>query len=290
MQLPLREQSPGPRGASIDKAQKMGWTTLDKPGVPFLADKRDLHIDSTYQRTMVVESRVLQIAHAWSWVACGSLVVAERDKVLWVIDGQHRASAAMRRSDITELPCLVFKSESVEEEALAFFRANCGRGNVTPFDKLRALLAARDQLAIDAVTLMEAAGYRPAAAESENSVRCVAMFLGYMRSDRGTLQKLWPLIAELHGGLCIKARVLSAFMYLGKFGTDDISSQVWRDRVVKQGLGKISDSIDRVCSLYQRGGSKLYAIGALEVINRGVRGAHRLQINESGAPDDDAGE
>jgi hypothetical protein len=278
-------------GGSVDKIKKYGWQMVAKPGVPFLAKKGDLKIDTTYQRTMISEPRVLSIAQAWSWVACGSLIVAERaDKTLWVVDGQHRAVAAMRRSDILELPCLVFHSEGPEEEARAFYRANCIRGNVSPYDKLRALLACGDQLARDAVELIQAHGYEPSAGDAQNTIRCIARFMSAIKADRGVLEKVWPLVAELHkeaGSLPIRVRVLNALLYIGKFGNDDITAPTWRKRALKQGLVAIAAAIDRACAVYVQAGPRVCAQGALDVINKGVRMDSRIGLNEGTDGDDD---
>lgn len=285
-----QESMPTPRGNKrVDKVEKMGWTTVDQPGVPYLAKKQELHIESTYQRTMISDTRVAAITREWSWISCGSLICAERaDGTLWVVDGQHRMCAAMRRSDIQELPCLVFKSTGLEHEALAFFRANTVRGSVSPFDKLRSQLAFGDQLAIDAVNLMEDAGYKPSNSHgASNTVSCIAGFLTAMRQSRGALVKVWPLIAELHNGLQIKKPVFDALVYLARFGTDDITSPQWRARVVKRGINEITNSIDRARMLLSHSGAKLCAQATLEVINRGVSHDKRMGIDDTSRDDDE---
>jgi len=289
MQALQSETMPAPRGrGTMDKTEKMGWATVDQPGVPWLAKKQDLHIDSNYQRTMVSESRIAAITQQWSWVACGSIIIAERDGTFWVIDGQHRVLAAMRRSDIQELPCIVFKSLGVEDEALAFYRANSVRGNVTPFDKLRALLAAGDRLAIDVVTIMDEQGYKPSNVHGgAYTVSCVAAFVSAVKVNRGALKKVWPLVAKLHNGLQIKKSVLDALIYIAKFGTDDITSPQWEKRVLKRGLHEINNAIDRAHSLYQRGGTKIFAAATVEVLNKGLPQSARMGLDET-APDEDA--
>jgi hypothetical protein len=282
-----QEMSPTPKGKPVDKTQKMGWTTIDEPGVPWLAKKHDLAFDSAYQRTMVSESRIATITQAWSWLSCGSLIVSERDGKFWVIDGQHRVAAAMRRSDIQELPCLVFKFASKEEEAMAFYRANCIRGNVTPFDKLRALLAAGEPLARSVVELMGSHGYKPSSGEGANTVRCVSAFVDAMKKHRTALVKVWPLIAALHDGLSIKVKVFKALLYLARFGTDDITSPEWRDRVLRHGLSSIEHHIDQMTKFKSMGGEKLAALATLEVINKGLPKKSRMSIDEA-APDDEA--
>lgn len=280
-----QERAPTPRGISVDKAKKFGWTTVDEPGIPFLADKNKLHICTTYQRTFINEQRVLALAAEWSWLACGSLIVSERDGKFWVIDGQHRAIAAMRRSDITELPTLVFRLTSEEEEAKAFYRVNCVRGSVSAYDKLRAQVAYHDPLAVDSIALMEQEGYKPSQSESAHSIRCIAAFLSVMKSDRGVLLKVWPLIAQLHDGLMIRKKVFQALVYIAKNGSDDVTAPAWRERVLRHGLNTISDAIDRGNMLYSGKGARISAIATLEIINKGVRANSRIHIVEHSGDD-----
>ena len=260
---------------ALDKVKHYGWKMTDDIGVLYYAKKTELQIDQSYQRSIISEPRVLSIASNWSWVSFGCLIISERpDKTLWVVDGQHRLVASMRRSDVTELPCLVFKCDSAEEEAKAFYSANCLRGNVSAYDKLRALLVSGDQLAKDSVALIQSENYEPAATDRPGSIRCVARFISLMKSDRGILQKIWPLVARLHrdeNNQPIRVRVLSALIYIGKFGTGDITSDVWRERIIRTGLPAITAAIDRACVVFVKGGSRVCAQGALEVINKGVR-------------------
>lgn len=247
------------------------WETPDKPGVPYLLDKTTLQIDASYQRVLS-EHRVLALAQSWSWLGCGSLLVAERSPgEFFVFDGQHRLEAANRRSDVFELPCLVFKLDDISEEAKAFFRANCVRGNVTVFDKLRALLVANDQVAIDAVALMKQQGYEPSQRGEDHGVRCLGGFLMYFKRERDLFTKTWPLIAELHDGRPIMDKPLAAIMYIAKYGEPSITSPDGRDRLLNVGYDAIMGGINRVAAAFSRGGAKVFAQGVIELLNKGRR-------------------
>ena len=80
-----------------DKIERYDWKLLDQPGELRMLNKKVLRVDEQYQRE-ATEPKVKEIARAWSWLACGALLVAERDGVYFVFDGQHRALAALRRS------------------------------------------------------------------------------------------------------------------------------------------------------------------------------------------------
>ena len=136
-----------PNGTKVDKIERYGWTYRDEPGELKYINKNLLEIDESYQRTHNRE-KARSMASAWSWVACGTIIVGYRCGVYFVIDGQHRVIASRFRSDIIELPCIVFKTEDREEEASGFLNANTLRKPVRIIDKYKALLVAKDDLAL----------------------------------------------------------------------------------------------------------------------------------------------
>ena len=107
---------------NITKVERYNWKMQDSPGALRMVKKGDLQVDHTYQRN-ANEMKLIAIAKDWSWIACGAIVVADREGVLFVVDGQHRVLAARKRSDIAELPCLVFKTHEAKQEAKGFLAA-----------------------------------------------------------------------------------------------------------------------------------------------------------------------
>ena len=104
------------RGGNKTKIDRYKWTVKDETGEIRQLNKSVLKVDHEYQRN-ASERKVLALANSWSWVACGAIVVGQRDSTYWVIDGQHRVLAARRRADIEMLPCLIFQSDGVASEA-----------------------------------------------------------------------------------------------------------------------------------------------------------------------------
>jgi hypothetical protein len=96
--------------------------TLEWIGVERLA------IDESYQRaTDSAASRRLihRIKTDWNWNYCQPIVVSRRsDGSLFVIDGQHRLTAAVARGDIPHLPCVVISGQDENGEASAFVALN----------------------------------------------------------------------------------------------------------------------------------------------------------------------
>lgn len=108
-------------GASklTSKIDRYGWTVKDKPGEMKMLHKSVLKVHPSYQRH-ALKQKIASIASSWSWVAAGAIIVGERGGEYWVIDGQHRVLAAHNRADIDKLPCIIFVTDDVKQEARGF--------------------------------------------------------------------------------------------------------------------------------------------------------------------------
>jgi hypothetical protein len=95
------------RNSQLSKVERYGWEMKDEPGELMHVDKKRLRIDHEYQRS-ANEVKVTEITKRFSWLALGAIVVVRRGDAYYVVDGQHRVMAAMRRTDIATLPCVVF--------------------------------------------------------------------------------------------------------------------------------------------------------------------------------------
>lgn len=107
-----------------------------------------LLVDATYQReleTRTSKKLIAEIAEEWDWTLCLPLVVSRRpDQSFYVVDGQHRHAAALKRGDIQVLPCVIFAAGSVELEAQTFVRLNKKRRPISKLDEFRAAIASGD--------------------------------------------------------------------------------------------------------------------------------------------------
>mgnify|MGYP003335309740 CR=1 FL=1 len=102
----------------MNKVERYEWTALDAEGDLQWIDKAELSVDHTYQRPEA-KQKVLRIASEFSWQKFGCLVVSERQSgEMVVIDGQHRALAAIRRDDVNKVPCIVFRELQLADEAV----------------------------------------------------------------------------------------------------------------------------------------------------------------------------
>jgi hypothetical protein len=119
-----------------------------------------LFIDPAYQRTILESGKanVRRMMEQFSWALFGALVVSQRaPRIYAVIDGQHRATAALNRGGIDKVPCVVL-SASVEAEARAFSDINRNVTRIHPLQSFRAAVAGGDPEAKEIVAACAEAG------------------------------------------------------------------------------------------------------------------------------------
>ena len=198
--MKTEQQSVGEKTAQgLDRVTRYNLEMRNAPGEFLMIPKTELEVDSAYQRNKINQRRVDTLTRTWDWIACGCLVVALRDDNKWfVMDGQHRKLAADQRSDIRDLPCLVFETTSRREEAVSFLAINQGRVGVGSLDRYRAQLLSGDKTAYAVESLLKSTGHRAGDTPSARTVSCVACLYNLANEDRARFERLWPLLAELH--------------------------------------------------------------------------------------------
>jgi hypothetical protein len=272
MQTMVSNEEVGSTGLS--KVKRYGWGLKDQPGELMWLQKNELFVDHSYQRN-AAQKRVLTIAQKWSWLACGVIVVAKRvnDQRLYVVDGQHRVLAALKRSDVDLLPCLVFNTESAKEEAAGFYDANTGRRLPTMLEKWRAQLMRGDATTMFVDALIQQSGRVPGPSSGPGEVRCLRSMLSAAEADREMLVRMWPLMVEVCQGQSMHERVFEGLMWIetnlpkGQSLTD----RRWRERVTRVGFSGLLDAAQRAATFYARGGAKVWGLGQLEALNKGCR-------------------
>jgi hypothetical protein len=267
------------RGKTVDKITRYKWDLTDNPGSLAMISKNLLIVDHSYQRN-TNEAKVLAIARDWSWIAFGAIVVAERKGNLYVIDGQHRLMAARKRSDISELPCVVFKTQERKEEAKGFLTAQTKRRPITSVEKFRALLTIEDKPTALVNTLLQSVGKYPGSGNSTDSVKCVGVLTDFAQSDPDLLVETWPLIVELTGAEPINKRLVAAIMYISKHIPEGmkLTDKTWKNRLLKVGFTDVMSGINRASAFYEKGGPKVWATGVVETMNKGLR--NKLELTE----------
>lgn len=259
-----------------DKTTRYGWGTRNAPGEVRMVHKDDLHVNRDLYQRVANSTKVLAMARSWSWVACGTISVAERGGVLWVIDGGHRKAAADKRSDITMLPCVIHQVRTVQEEARGFLDTNTLRKNVSALDKFRAKIVAGDENAIFTNSVIEGCGLRLATAVHDaRDFKSVALAQKLAASDPVGFQNAMLLCGELAEAdkRAVHERLLGGLHYLHNNVEADagLENPRLRKRLKQLGVAGLLEAANRAAAYYAKGGAKVWADGMLQAVNKGLR-------------------
>jgi len=267
-----------------DKVSAYKWVCVDKPGSLLSIDKQVLKIDDSYQRDLN-HAKTLELASQWSWVACGALIVALRGNDFWVVDGQHRLAAALKRSDISELPCIVFETTGVKEEAIGFLRSNTNRRPIGAIARHRAAIASDDALAKLVQAEITAAGLEVAScAHRAPQIKCITMCTTFARQNFPAFREALHMSASISvaAGAMVSERLLSGLFYIATTIPGGFGDKRLQRRLMDVGLQRLLDGAARAAAFYVRGGPKVFADGMMQEINKGLR--DRFEIPASASP------
>lgn len=257
----------------VEKTARYGWVTKDEPGTLLSLHKDVLQIHPSYQRDVIAQ-KVKEITASWSWVGCGALIVGKRGGEYWVIDGQHRALAAKRRSDITHLPCVVFETSDVQQEARGFLDANTGRKPVSAIAKQKALVAAGDEVAAFVHKACADLGIsiRPYASKS-GELKCIAWCMKRAAENKETFALVLAMGAELstQDDMPILERVLEGLWILNAKCGEGLNGDRLKKRLREKGARALLDAANRAAAYYSSGGGKIWAQGMLAELNKGLQ-------------------
>ncbi len=235
--------------------------------------KDALQIHPAYQRDVLPE-KVKAITSSWSWLSLGALVVGERGGDFWVIDGQHRTLAAKRRSDITHLPCVVFKTADVKTEAQGFLDLNTGRKPVTAVAKQKAMVAAGDEVAAYVQQQCEALGLQiKPTASAAGQLKCVAWCTRRAAEDKEVFRLVLEMGAELSAqdNMPVAERVLEGLWILHTKCGEGLADKRMAKRLREKGSRALLESANRAAAYYASGGGKVWAQGMLAELNKGLQ-------------------
>ncbi len=267
-----------PGGGS--KVERYGWAKAGERGELLWVDKNKILVDHGYQRD-AEESKVKAIARDFSWVAFGVGTVARRsDGTLYAVDFQHRLMAALRRSDVTAVPVIVFDMDETSDEARAFYVANSNRRPVSAIAKHKAKVGFGHPAATLAAKLIADHGRHACKSDVANGVKCVGRLEKYAETDPETLAKMWPLLMRLTAGKMLKEHHLCALMYIeqnARHGAS-ITDPRWEKRVLALGPDGIAEAAIDATRYMRAGGERVWARGVVDAINRKLR--QKLSISD----------
>lgn len=265
------------------KIDRYKWTVKDQPGTLMMINKHELQINHEYQR-ILLPLKVKEISSAWSWVACGAISVAMRDGVPWVMDGQHRVMASLRRSDIAELPCLVFETDDVRDEARGFLDLNNKRKPMTSIDKLRAAAVAGEEPAIQFKALCQRLGLTIThSGNNPGSIKSANWGMRRMKEDPIATTIVMELAAELASTdhVFVQERLLGGLWYIHKNCETGLTDPRLRQRIKLRGAKELVDEANKAAAYYSKGGERIWAGGMMNAINRGLRVRFKMRGDDS---------
>ena len=258
---------------NIGKTERYSWVTKDTPGELKYIQKDLLRIHPAYQRD-IIPSKVKEITALWSWVSAGVIIVGERGGEFWVIDGQHRVVSAKRRNDIIELPCIVFKTSSVQQEAGAFLDVNAGRKPISSLGKFKAMLAAGDSAAVIVHRVFEKYQITPKPTPSgPGTIKSVAWSLRKAKEDAQKFETVVRLAAELSAkdDMPIMEKLLDGLWYINENTTIGVLDARLKKRLNDVGAKTLLESANKAAAYFVRGGANVWAQGMMDAINKGLR-------------------
>jgi len=263
-------------GQGLDRVARYNLTVRNAPGEFLMIPKTELEVDSAYQRNKINQRRVDTLTRTWDWIACGCLVVALRDDNKWfVMDGQHRKLAADQRSDIRDLPCLVFETTSRREEAVSFLAINQGRVGVGSLDRYRAQLLSGDKTAYAVEAMLKSTGHRAGDKPSARTVSCVQCLYNLANEDRARFERLWPLVAELHPDGPMTDAVIRGLWTVDKWlGERSVTEPPYREKLLVIGGKGLNHEIRREMAVIGQGGSRVCACAIAKFLNKQRMPAH----------------
>lgn len=263
------------------KVEHYGWKVVDEPGEFVWINKLDLAIDDGYQRDAISMEKVFKIAREWSWIALGALIVSDRgEDGYFVIEGQHRLLASLKRSDVYALPCLVFKVETRKSESEAFRRINRERRMVAPIDVFKARVFEGDETAMFINETLANTGFKVSKdGKTKGSVRFVSILMSAAEGDKELFTRIWNLTAKVCEGYAANHKVFKGLMYLethmpvGRSLMDDDLLQ----RLERYSLSEILSYMHNGAMMFGAQQDKHWASGLLVALNH-KRTTHKLEL------------
>lgn len=271
------------------KVDRYKWRADTRAGELRWIHKKDLRVDHRYQRQLN-ENKVKAIAASFSWPAFGALTVAERtDGALFLITGQHRKAAVDRRSDVTDVPCVVFRMTDIREEADAFLTEATQKKPLTSVERFKAQLETGDPTATLVDRLLSEAGRSASVSVSgdgSTTIRCISVMMNAARTNPDRLTRVWLLVTRLCDGRFINEMLLDGLLMLDAKAKEPITAERWSERIISVGPERLLEAARRAAAYYAKGGAKVWSLGMLEAINKGLRNRLKLKTGEGDGDDE----
>lgn len=255
----------------LPKRDKFDWSTGGSRGEFMWIAKGELNIDKRYQRDQVSEGKVREIASGWDWLILGSIsVILRPDLSHWVFDGGHRVRASFYRDDVNELPCMVHKLESVNEEAKAFVIRNTMVNNVAAHDRFRASVCAEEPVSLSVQSILNECGLTAIKGGSVrvDQISCIGTLQTCVKEDPEAAKKVLRFLISISGDRPVVSKTLSAMFVLYRhFKPQFDVIEKYGDKISRHSQREIEVKIDQFARECGKGGHVIGAKAILELIN-----------------------
>lgn len=269
-----------PSGQKIAKEKQYKWKPAGEPCKFMWINKNLLNIaEDTYQRKAVSRAKVLDIAKNWDWMLIGAIAVALReDGTYWVTEGAHRTRGSWLRGDITEMPCMVRKISTIEQEAKAFYDANLRRCNVSAFHKWRAALVYGDPSAKKAADMLEKHGLEAKeSGRADNTFGAIATLM-WLVKESDDAERIFDECVYVCEGKPPTNNIIRGFSLINRHGL--VLDKKALDNLKKHGADVIQNQTARYAHLAGKGGEKVFAQAILDLANKNRRSSTRLKLKD----------
>jgi hypothetical protein len=193
-----------------------------------------------------------------------------------VIDGQHRALAAIKRDDVGKVPCIVFRELQLADEAGAFVGLNTARKPVSALAKYEAQLVAADPVAVWVEQTLKELGFvRVLTLHAAMQIKCLAELQKMATVNQPRTHTTLRILAGMcrEGNTSAHADVLQVVNVLVTWIEKQGFAQMETlgDRLQKVGYLAVKKEIDRCRELIGNHQPCKAAEAVLERLNKGCR-------------------
>ncbi len=274
-----KSMAPTPQGApSNDKLVRYRWAKPTTPGQYRSILKSLLNLDDSYQRDKTSSEAVLRIARDWDWLLFRTLGVAERpDKSLWVFDGGHRLRASFYRSDIKELPCMVYPLDELAEEARAFIAGAKLNTKINPIDTFHASQTALEPNAVRTAEILSEFGLAvKKTAHGPNQLKCISTIQNAIAEDEKTACDTIAACIAICNESSISGAVFRGLFRLARHVGGQEFFAKYGDGIANLTQAEIEKAIRQFTAEVGKGGEVIGAKAILGLLNKGKR-SHKLR-------------
>jgi hypothetical protein len=175
----------------------------------------------------------------------------------------------------------VFETTSRREEALGFLAINQCRVGVGSLDRYRAALLAGDKTAFAVDSMLQSTGHRAGEKASARTVSCVLCLYNLGKEDRPRLERLWPLLAELHQDGPMTELVIKGLWTVDKWlGERSVTEPPYREKLLGIGGQGLHHEIRREMAVIGQGGPRVCACAIAKYLNKQRLPARlRIELN-----------